>query len=235
MLNTSRFAMFGGQELCQFRLERWTRVNAALILLGSGLSLALGTSYALGLLAALSFAWLLIAARGAYTPSGVFGHANTLTLLRTCVALSIAAVADLPGPRVALFVLLVLALDALDGAVARRRGQSSVFGAVFDVETDALMVMTVCIRLQQFEKLGAWVLVGGVLRYVYVLSFALAGRREPPGRSRLGRLAYGGLVLGLVLALLSPGVWGSRAAMLGTLGVCLSFARSFRQLFAARA
>ncbi len=59
-------------------------------------------------------------------------------------------------------------LDGLDGWLARRKGVSSAFGARFDMETDALLIMVLAVLAWQLGKAGAWVLGAGLLRYTFV-------------------------------------------------------------------
>ena len=61
-------------------------------------------------------------------------------------------------------------LDGVDGWLARRSRMASAFGARFDVETDALFVMAMSILVWQHGKAGAWVLLGGMMRYVFVMA-----------------------------------------------------------------
>jgi phosphatidylglycerophosphate synthase len=123
---------------------------------------------------------------------------------------------------------LVWSLDGLDGWLARRDGLASGFGATFDVETDALLVLIADVQLWQRGRFGAWVLISGLLRYAYVL--ALAMRPAPAGhvpRSRLGRSAFLALVVGLTAGFAWAGTVGTALAVLGAVVVAVSFARSF--------
>ena len=61
-----------------------------------------------------------------------------------------------------------MALDFLDGRVARRTGTSSAFGARFDMELDAFLLMALSVLVWQSGKAGAWVMGIGALRYVFV-------------------------------------------------------------------
>jgi phosphatidylglycerophosphate synthase len=199
-------------------LEKWTRGHAALVLGALGFSLFLERSWPVAAAGVASLAALVTVNRSAWTPSGAFGWANAVTALRALLA----------------FVVLGLfALDGLDGWLARRRGTASAFGALFDMETDALFVLTVELVLYQRGDLGAWILVTGCLRYVYVLvrAFVPARRADVP-RSRFGRLAFTGLALGLFFAFALPGPIGQACALAGTALVTLSFARSFYDSYA---
>jgi CDP-diacylglycerol--glycerol-3-phosphate 3-phosphatidyltransferase len=75
-----------------------------------------------------------------------------------------------------LFVLAVVT-DIYDGKIARRLGQTSPLGGLFDHATDALFVSTCCACLAFLDKINVWLPGLIVLAFVqYMLdSKALAG------------------------------------------------------------
>ena len=114
-------------------------------------------------------------------PYARFGPANRVTLGRLAAVALFAALAvemllqPLPDPdpdRVAwsLVVLATVAavVDAADGPLARASGMASAFGARFDMETDALLILVLCVLIVQFGKAGPWVLAAGLMRYAFV-------------------------------------------------------------------
>jgi phosphatidylglycerophosphate synthase len=172
----------------------------------------------------------IVAARGAWTPSGRFGVANTVTLLRLALLLLLGPI-FVAVPRVA-FVAVVFALFALDGVdgwLARRRGEASPFGAALDMETDALGVMVLGLLLWQHRIVGAWVLVAGLWRYSYAAIIAVVPPLGEAPRSRFGRVVFGVLMTTLALAFLPLPHLPSLLAAIGTALVSLSFARSLLQ------
>lgn len=113
-----------------------------------------------------------------------FGHANLVTAFRACLVSLLGACIfcfdDLATDRTALLalagiVLFALALDGVDGYLARRQGQESDFGARFDMEVDALLILILSAAAALLEKAGSWVVLIGLMRYVFVL----AGRYDP--------------------------------------------------------
>ena len=78
-------------------------------------------------------------------------------------------------------------LDAVDGALARRSGLASAFGARFDMETDAAFTLVLCALVFQAGQAGPWVLASGLMRYAFVAASRpwpwLAGAL-PPSRRR---------------------------------------------------
>jgi phosphatidylglycerophosphate synthase len=217
-------------------LDAWTRWNAVLLLGALGLALVIGQTWPVAWCGVASLGALVVANRAALTHPGRFGWANAVTASRAVIAWVVGArLADAPAALLALIVLGFFALDGLDGYLARRRGTTSGFGALFDMETDSFFALTVVLVLFERGDLGVWVLVPGVLRYVYVLLRAVVPARNPDvPRSRFGRLAFTGLAVGLFLAFAVPGVVGRTAAIAGTALVTLSFARSFHDSYARR-
>jgi len=61
-------------------------------------------------------------------------------------------------------------LDGVDGWVARRTGTVSAFGSRFDMETDAALILVLAILVWQNGKAGPWVLLSGLLRYLFVVA-----------------------------------------------------------------
>jgi phosphatidylglycerophosphate synthase len=215
-------------------LERWSRSHACALLCASGVALLTGHVWPAALAGTLSFALLLRGVRGAFTPGGGFGSANLVTSLRLAIVLGLAFGARAPAPLVAAAVLAVFLLDGLDGWLARRSGVASAFGAHFDMEVDAFLVLVVELVLWQ-RGFGIWILTTGLLRYAYVIALALVpapGGEQP--RSRFGRLAFGTLVLGLAGAAVLPEAAAVAVAGFGTLLVSASFVRglhwSYRSL-----
>jgi FkbM family methyltransferase len=62
----------------------------------------------------------------------------------------------------------MLALDGVDGLLARRLGLASPFGARFDMETDAATMLALSALAARFGDLGGWVLLLGLPRYVFI-------------------------------------------------------------------
>ena len=110
--------------------------------------------------------------RGGFT-APTFGAANAVTLARAVLVLlllaclGVAATGALGWMLVALSVVAA-ALDGFDGALARGRGEASEFGARFDMETDALLILVLAALVWQHGKAGVWILLAGLLRYLFV-------------------------------------------------------------------
>jgi phosphatidylglycerophosphate synthase len=163
-------------------------------LLGAALALALwsGGGRAGGALAILLFvaiALIALARIGPYHPFSKLGLANAVTAFRAALVCLLAALVHDESVALLAFALTVvaLALDGVDGWLARRSGLASRFGARFDMEVDALLVLVLSAAAFAHAKAGIWVLLLGLMRYLFVLaSFwkpQLAGDL-PPSRRR---------------------------------------------------
>src|SRR5687767_4594287 len=96
------------------------------------------------------------------------GPASWVTLARATLAVGVAALAAgsrSPEPLVVL-ATGALALDAVDGRVARRTGTVSALGARFDGEVDAFLILALSVYVA--PSCGAWVLVIGAARYLFL-------------------------------------------------------------------
>jgi phosphatidylglycerophosphate synthase len=171
-----------------------------------------------------------------------FGTANRVTLARGALTiLLLALLAAPPSAELAWYVvaiaLLGLALDGLDGWVARSRNEATAFGARFDMETDALLILALSLLAWQLGKAGAWVVLAGALRYGFVAaSFAAPwlGRELPPSRRRQAVCVV--QIVSLILCLLPvlPPHASAGIALLGLVALTASFATDVVWLARAR-
>jgi phosphatidylglycerophosphate synthase len=118
---------------------------------------------------------VLVAARADHHPFPRFGAANSLTVLRVALVAGVAGLIGEPPSNGAASlavaaVVIVAALDGVDGWLARRAGQASAFGARFDMETDAALILILSLLVWLHGKAGAWVLACGLMRYGFVAS-----------------------------------------------------------------
>jgi phosphatidylglycerophosphate synthase len=121
-----------------------------------------------------------------------FGAANQVTLVRATLTLLLAGMLGFAPTEARGWTLVALAtvaavLDSVDGWLARRRGEASAFGARFDMETDALLILVLAALAWQLGKAGPWVLLAGLLRYLFVAAgqgLPWLARPLPPSRRR---------------------------------------------------
>jgi phosphatidylglycerophosphate synthase len=136
-----------------------------------------------------------------------FGPANYVTLARAILVVVVAtSIGRAPKTSLPWFVIglitLIAILDGVDGWVARRTGTASAFGARFDMETDAALILVLSILVWQHGKAGVWVLLCGLMRYLFVAAGRLLPWIAQPLRStRRGKTVAVGQLLGLSVAL----------------------------------
>lgn len=185
-------------------------------------------------MAAGSFMAILVRGRGQYTGTGAFGWANGITLARLGCALGLLVGTAVDPWWQAGVILLLVCADGVDGWVARRRAAVSVFGHQFDQESDAFLLLVVCLLLFDAGRLGAWILLPGTLRYGFVLFSQRAGlARQPVKGNRYTRSVGVVATLGFAACLLpviSPEIslW---LAMSLSAALAASFLHSSIQLY----
>jgi phosphatidylglycerophosphate synthase len=126
-----------------------------------------------------------------------FGAANWVTAARALYAACLLGYAltafwrdAAPGASLRWFWVIgalgALALDGVDGRLARQFGQESAFGARFDMETDAATLLGLSLLVWLCGQAGPWVLASGLVRYIFVLAgWARPGLAAPlPPRKR---------------------------------------------------
>ncbi len=150
------------------------------------------------------------------------GPANAVTLTRATLVGGIAALiaastepvgsvgpagAATPAmvPVLVALCAVALLLDGVDGQVARRTGTVSALGARFDMEVDAFLILVLSLFVA--ESFGAWVLMIGAARYLFVAVGALAPWMRaslPPRHWRKVVAAVQGVVLTVAAAQVLP-------------------------------
>jgi phosphatidylglycerophosphate synthase len=209
----------------------------ALLAATTGLTVAgwaIGFAYAL---ATAAFVWRGITAAGALT----VGPANAVSLAKSTMVAGAAALVTTavqrPAATTTIVVLagIALGLDACDGWVARRTRSASAFGARFDGEVDAFLILVLSVQVAR--ALAWWVVAIGLMRYV----FGLAGVAWPWLRGALPArrwrkvvAAAQGIVLTVAVAGVLPRSWALAACLAALLLLSESFGRDVRWLFRHR-
>lgn len=177
-----------------------------------------------------------------------FGAANLVTLARvvgTCwvIGLTLQTLAGRTTGAGLLVIIVIgsccLILDGVDGRVARLRGETSAFGARFDMETDAALLLALSLAVPALGIAGWWVLAIGLMRYAYVAASRIAPRRVrtalrtplPYRYSRKVVAVIQGVMLLIALAAEPAGVVGAVPGVVSLLlagalaSLCWSFGR----------
>jgi phosphatidylglycerophosphate synthase len=211
------------------------------LLLALALTVGLaGPGWAVGLLVGVGTA-LALAIGQVRSGTAALGPADHITLVRAVLTGGVAALvaeASVGPPAVGILVALGavgVVLDGVDGRVARHTGTASAFGARFDMEADALLVLVLSVHVAR--DVGHWVLLIGAARYLFVL----AGRGLPWLRAPL-RPRYWSKVVAVIQAvallvaasgLLPPAVAASALAV-ALLLLTESFGRDVVWLYRTR-
>jgi len=116
--------------------------------------------------------------------SARLGPADAVTLTRATLAVGVAALTAASFERAAAVATLVtlasvaLALDFVDGWVARRTSTESALGAKLDGEVDAFLILALSVDVA--PSAGVWVLAIGLMRYAFLAAgWALPWLRAP--------------------------------------------------------
>ncbi|MFI9817626.1 CDP-alcohol phosphatidyltransferase family protein [Saccharothrix variisporea] len=226
-----------------------------LVLAGLGGAVGLGP---LGWLAGLAYGlatWALLGSAMARGGVRALGPADRVTLARGLLVGGVTAlVVDrgvLAGDRVQLggvvadrvqlggvagvvvvLAAVALALDFVDGQVARRTGTASPLGARFDMEVDAFLILVLSVHAALV--FGPWALAIGAMRYVFVAASWVAPwlRGElPPSFARKTVAAGQGVLLVVAVAGLP---FGSVLVVVALAALVWSFGRDVRWLWRNR-
>ena len=114
--------------------------------------------------------------------------ANLITVIRLIVLFGTVALLYTRQPWavtcVVILVYLIIASDALDGIVARRRGRADEFGAVFDIAGDRVVEMTFWIVFAHLDVIPVWIPLAMITRGFMIDAMRSLGLKE-------GKTAFG--------------------------------------------
>lgn len=171
-----------------------------------------------------------------------YGPADAITLVRAALA---GGITTLVGPvlltgaairhwEIVVLAVLALALDGIDGLVARHTGTESGAGARLDLEIDAALAAITVIPVAM--TVGWWALPLGYLRYL----FALAARFQPaflrpmpPSRIRKAIGAVQTIALAIALVPALPMTLRATLVAITLVAVLVSFTRDIASLLRA--
>ena len=155
--------------------------------------------------------------------------ADRVTFVRACLSCLVAGLVSLSyaghahvEPLVAL-ATVALVLDAVDGWVARRT-RSTAFGAAFDMETDAFLILVLSVYVA--GAVGWWVLLIGLARYLLLVATRIwpwLADPIPPRRWAKAVAALQGVVLVVVAADVLPRTAAVAALVVALLLLAASF------------
>ena len=116
---------------------------------------------------------------------------------------------------------LALVLDGVDGWAARRTRTASAFGARFDMELDAFLLLALSVLVWRSGRTGPWVVLIGAMRYVFVAAGwlwpALQAELPPSQRRKVVCVVQGAALLVGLGPFVPAGVASLTAALALTL------------------
>jgi phosphatidylglycerophosphate synthase len=219
-------------------------VAAQLVLLGLLFAVAPGPLKPAGagaLLLYLAATSMVAALMRTHYPHARLGLCNAVTHSRLALLVPLAAALAVPeavgtpaiGWALFGFASVVLALDGLDGWLARRERLCSGFGARFDVEVDAALALVLAALAWRSGAAGPWVLALGLPRYLFLMAQMPLPWLRAPLPERRWRKVVCALQIGALIMLLCPAVPATVAAPVAgaaALAVAHSFAVDIRWL-----
>jgi phosphatidylglycerophosphate synthase len=166
------------------------------------------------------------------------GPANRVTLGRAVLAMPVLALALHPATlddRVRWWIIgvstVVLIFDGVDGRVARRTGTETPFGARFDMELDAALLMALSLLVWRDGRVGVWVLLIGLMRYGFVAAswiWPALGRELPESFRRKLVCVVQGVALLVALGPIVSDTMATAASAVGLIALTYSFAVDVR-------
>lgn len=163
-------------------------------------------------------------------PHARLGVGNLVTLSRTGIIAALFAPLAVPGllgsdTRTAWMVLAIaifsLCLDGVDGYFARRQQLVSAFGARFDMEVDSVFALLLAVLALQSGKAGAWVLILGGMRYLFLLAALFLPWLNNPLPERFSRKLICVIQIGVLIAMLAPILSGPLSWALAAIATAL--------------
>jgi phosphatidylglycerophosphate synthase len=164
--------------------------------------------------------------------------ADRVTLARAILVGGVAALTvgswghEAPVEILVTLAAVALALDAVDGYVARRTNTVTKLGARFDMEVDAFLILVLSVHIA--HSYGGWVLAIGLMRYAFgAASWALPWMRGslPPRFWRKVVAATQGITLAVVAAGVLPAPLSFAALALSLALLVESFGRDVAWLW----
>ena len=214
---------------------RWSLFNSLGSLLATWVCLQLQTALPLVLFSTVSFTllWWSHFSRSKQQNAFSAGPANWITASRFMIIAYVMSFFEvLPIPILVMLLTIAVLMDVLDGYIARRTNTQSAFGALFDMEVDSFYVLAMGLYFWFTTDFGLWLLIPGCIRYVYdVVRILYVDREFQPKRQSYAVVLAGINFVLLLLALWVPSDLALLILLISLFVVCVSFGRSFRDLF----
>jgi len=205
-------------------IKNWTKYHTFAVLTGW-----LGSMYCgsfVPMLACATVSLLMLCTRDV---SSVMTLASGITTLRfSLIMISLMNAAS--WSSYVLFAVLVIAilLDVVDGYVARKMNQTTLLGQHYDMEVDAIFVLSMGVYYYAYRDIAMWILVPGLLRYLYTtLMIFLPKETFAETKQRYASTIAGIFFVILLAAILLQGIAQEVLLFIGSLLIAISFGKSF--------
>lgn len=216
------------------KIAFWNDRHALFMLLAASLSFLANSILPILLIGFGSFSYFIALHRhflNDFSPFG--GYANWVTFLRlvlVCSALFFAS--SLSGLSLGLLLTTSVLLDVVDGYLARKFNQTSVFGQYFDMEVDALFVLGMCFYYYLSQDIPSWILLPAIMRYVFRATTMLFNKVDFQEKKK----SYAAFIAGtffviLLLCTILEGNARYYSLLVGSLLIIISFSISFWEYF----
>ncbi|KUM26829.1 CDP-alcohol phosphatidyltransferase [Mesorhizobium loti] len=146
--------------------------------------------------------------------------ANGITILAALLSIAAGtAIALLPGWRIVLLLIPVvlfvrMALNAMDGMLAREHGQASTLGMYLNEICDVVSDLALILPFAAFAQFGAWGVIAFAIAAALSEFAGVLGIAAGIGRNYAGPFGKSdrALALGVVAVLTAAGVWPASIA-----------------------
>ncbi|GLR71314.1 CDP-alcohol phosphatidyltransferase family protein [Agaribacter marinus] len=215
-------------------LEKWSDFHAILLFFGTMLAMFFQSMGFFVTISGLSFSLLILSHINFLSSYRIFaGLANWLTLTRLLLVMfAILNFQSFSSNILFVTIAVSMALDVIDGFVARKLSTSSDFGRVFDMEADAFLVTALGLYFYLTTDLGVWLLLPGLMRYMYRLTLLVF----PKPFYKECKKNYAAFLAGinfliLLIAIILPNPFKNLALAISASIVLISFSISYIEYF----
>jgi len=128
-----------------------------------------------------------------------------------------------------------ISLDAVDGYLARKFNQESMFGQYFDMEVDSFFVLVLSFYYYHYCEIAIWILIPAFLRYVYKMARLLLVKndfQEP--KRKLSTYIAGYYFTVLLVGFLVEGIVQKSLLLSGVILIAISFLISYYEFLTHR-
>ncbi|MEM6735297.1 MAG: CDP-alcohol phosphatidyltransferase family protein [Bacteroidota bacterium] len=185
--------------------RKWALIHSLLNLVGVLICVWQGNVLPLIVVNVCSFFFYLLRIRDYLIGFDLYiGYANWVTILRLLIILVSGFLLNiLPNEVLFLFFALAIAMDGLDGYLAREFNHMSDFGARIDMETDAFLVLMLSLHHANNNVIPQWIILPGLMRFLFGIMTHFIATRDVTSKKFRATIAVI-FFLSLLLAFILP-------------------------------